>query len=127
MGERLDTMRKALANKPAPAAKPANALTKALDVLIGDKKTAEKSKKDAPKGPPPKPKPVPPPRKVLRLPPGSTKTLTWDGSQWKGILVVPDCGESFWFEADYERACFVGLHAMYEAWLRKNTPAEDKS
>jgi hypothetical protein len=58
---------------------------------------------------------------VDRLPPGSAKSLTWDGREWHGVLTVPD-GEDlppmrFVFIASAERECFHGLHAEYERWL----------
>jgi hypothetical protein len=58
------------------------------------------------------------PQTVLRLPVGSVKTLTWDGKYWNGTLSVPGPPGPFTFRADTEKACYHGLHAQYETWLK---------
>ncbi len=55
-----------------------------------------------------------------RLPPGSVKTLTWNGSEWRGALAVPGAPE-FTFAAPGEKGCYHGLHNAYMAWLNAQT------
>lgn len=59
---------------------------------------------------------------VKRLPPGSIKTATWDGTNWNGALTVPGCPETFVISVDTEKKCFLGLHRLYVLWIYREVP-----
>lgn len=62
---------------------------------------------------------------LLRLPAGTVKTATWNGTHWAGTMTVP--GVAFVFElthVDSEEGLFRGLHDRYIRWLAKQQAAE---
>lgn len=61
---------------------------------------------------------------IYRLPPGSKKSLEWDGTVWTGTLTVPGCSDPFAFSYGSEKGCFQGLHRLYLLWVIANTPKD---
>lgn len=57
-----------------------------------------------------------------RLPAGSVKTLTWNGTHWVGTLKIAEVTRLFSATADTELKCLHALHAEYTEWLRKPRP-----
>jgi hypothetical protein len=55
-------------------------------------------------------KPGPP---VFRLPAGTEKHLTWNGTNWTGTMTVPASSGSFRAVGDTEKQCLHALHAEY--------------
>lgn len=53
----------------------------------------------------------------FRLPPGSMKSMVWDGDKWTGALTVPGCPAAFVADGESETMCLRALHREYHKFL----------
>lgn len=59
---------------------------------------------------------------AFRLPPGSVKTLRWNGADWIGSLTVPGVSNAFAALGKTEKECLHALHAKYAQYLDRKQP-----